>query len=593
MSHGLSADTRNSFRVRACDNCRLAQGPTSPNFGPVLARPITAPQTAPTFEGQSSFHHQSLLAKDAVFTAVGSAQSGRLDDNVSAALSSLKDSLNRHQEPSSQRPPEPEFSTEDLLPVDLVVAIVKRVKAQPPFFLVSQAWRDYQQLESLCQSVYFPLQPVAAGSLSLLHGLLYYIIRDYMHEKPADLAHYDLSPSAAFCERKLSSFLQSNETIVNPTLEKLQTLLIGVIKSQEESDLQRCWTYLSLAFNMCQSMGLHRSYTLTNDNFSVAESKQHVFWSLYTIDKNISLNLGLASHFPDHDIDADLITPSTDPKHRPWDIMSLVIVEFAGIQGRVYDELYSIAASKASDEQRWAAIDKLSSDMIVVRNKLLAIDVSQGLYAESLHGMAACADFVTYSVLTVIYRAQSRPRDATAISSQCYETATLALHSHLKCFTYFRDRQTHKQTEYVNSILLYPSFVPFVIVFLHAITSSSSSDLALLQDTVRSLDLVKGLSSGSMHLYSICEAFAKTAQVLVGTQQTLTGLEENQDGSLIMPPSFDGSTNIALPDVFWPEDMLDSSMNQEEISTFLNDFIGTNRSVMDILNSNHSSELPL
>lgn len=144
----------------------------------------------------------------------------------------------------------------------------------------------------------------------------------------------------------------------------------------------------------------------------------------------------------------------------------------------------------------------------------------------------------------------------------------------------------------VIRILLYPSFAPFVVVFTHAITSSSHSDLALLQDTVRSLDLVKGLSRGSMHLYSICEAFVRTAEVLVGAQQTLTGLEKDQDGSLIMPPGFDGSTNIALPDVSWPEDMFDSSMNQEEISLFLNDFIGTNRSVMDILNSNYMNDLP-
>lgn len=110
---------------------QLAQGPTSTNGGPVVACPITVPQTGPTFEGQSSFHHQSLLAKDAVFTAVVSAQSSRVDDNVSAALSSLKDSLNCHQEAGSQRPTEPELSRERLLPVDLVVAIVKRVKGMP------------------------------------------------------------------------------------------------------------------------------------------------------------------------------------------------------------------------------------------------------------------------------------------------------------------------------------------------------------------------------------------------------------------------------------------------------------------------------
>jgi hypothetical protein len=65
--------------------------------------------------------------------------------------------------------------------------------------------------------------------------------------------------------------------------------------------------------------------------------------------------------------------------------------------------------------------------------------------------MTACADFIAYSVLTVIYRAQTRARDAMAVSSQCYEAASMALHSHLKCFTYFRDRQAHKQAEYVNS----------------------------------------------------------------------------------------------------------------------------------------------
>ncbi|KAL5360472.1 fungal-specific transcription factor domain-containing protein [Aspergillus floccosus] len=495
MPESPSLPARGSFRVRACDNCRLrklysswdlmqigcsifsragtlresinatlagiqktldqlTRPSTSANIGPAVAQPVSSPQTGPTFEGQSSFHHQSLLAKDAVLSAVNGSQNACLDDNVSAALSSLKDRLDRHQEQprQSQRTPElpPSLSKEPLLPVDLVVAIVKKVKAQPPFFLVSQTWRNPQQLETLCQSVYFPLEPVTAGALALLHGLLYYIIRDYLHEQPADFAHYDLSSSAAFCERQFSSALQNHDMIVNPTLEKIQALLIGVIKAQEESDLQHCWTYLSLASNMCQSLGLHRSYTLANDESSIADSKRHAFWSLYTIDKNVSLNMGLTSHFPDHDIDADLITPSDDPKSRPWDLMSLVTVEFASIQGRVYDELYSAAASKAPDGQRFAAIDKLSSDLITVRDKLLAIDVSQGYYAESLHGMAACADFIAYSVLTVIYRAQTRPRDATAISSQCYEAAALALHSHLKCFTYFRDRQTHKQTEYVN-----------------------------------------------------------------------------------------------------------------------------------------------
>lgn len=192
--------------------------------------------------------------------------------------------------------------------------------------------------------------------------------------------------------------------------------------------------------------------------------------------------------------------------------------------------------------------------------------------------MTACADFIAYSVLTVIYRAQTRAADAMAVSSECYEAASMALHSHLKCITYFRDRKAHKQAEYVNSILLYPSFTPFIIVFTHAITTTNSADLHLLQETVRSLELIKGVSRGSLHLHAICASFAKAAQVLVDSRQTLTGLAQHQDGSLVMPAGT-GAGDIALPDVIWPDDLFD----QVDISMFLNDFIGTGRSAVEIL----------
>ncbi|KAL2813878.1 fungal-specific transcription factor domain-containing protein [Aspergillus granulosus] len=562
--------------------------PPSPTV-PAIAvpSPLAARQTIPPFEGQSSFHHETLVARDAALSAVGAVRGSELNDQVSSVLSSLKDSLDSQHTPAAvPRPTEEPIPGEPLLPADIVVAVVKKVKAHPPFFLVSQSWKNARQLESLCQSIYFPLEPVSTGSTTLLHGLLYFVIRDYIHDGDPDLARFDLSSSKAFCERNFSAALNSYQMMVDPTLEKVQALLIGVLKAQEEFDIQRCWTYLSLAFNMCQMMGMHRNATSVSDPSPLADSKRHAFWSLYTIDKNISLNIGVTSHFQDHDIDAELYTPSQDSKQRSWDLINLITVEFAAIQGKVYDQLYSIGASRVSEDERLNRIHALSMDLMTVRNKLLEIDVSKGLYADSLHGMTACADFIAYSVLTVIYRAQTRTRDAMAVSSQCYEAASMALHSHLKCITYFRHRQAHKQAEYVNSILLYPSFTPFVIVFTHAITTASVSDLTLLQETVRSLELIKNVSRGSIHLYTICEAFAKTAQVLVDSRQTLTGLAQHQDGSLIA----EGPTSIALPDVIWPEDLFDTHVDQADISMFLNDFIGTNRSVMDILNSDYMTD---
>ncbi|KAL4877071.1 C6 transcription factor [Aspergillus karnatakaensis] len=580
----------------------------SPGSAPSLAVSTPTPprQTVPPFEGQSSFHHETLVAREAALSAVVAARSGELNDQVSSALSSLKDTLGGHAPMSVQETSEVARSREPLLPVDLVVAVVKKVKAQPPFFLVSQSWKDTRQLETLCQSIYFPLEPIPAGSITLLHGLLYFVIRDYIHEGDPDLARYDLISSKAFCERSFSAGLNSHQILAEPTLEKVQALLIGILKAQEEFDIQRCWTYLSLAFNMCQTLGLHRNTTSQSDPYPLADSKRHAFWALYTIDKNVSLNIGLTSHFQDHDIDTDLYTPSPDPRQHSWDLINLITVEFAAIQGKVYDQLYSISAARVSEEERLSRIHSLSVDLMAVRNRLLEIDISKALHSSSLHGMTACADFIAYSVLTVIYRAQARSEPTTttpapthtnamAVSSQCYEAASLALHSHLKCITYFRDRKAHKQAEYVNSILLYPSFTPFIIVFTHAITTASATDLELLQETVRSLELIRDVSRGSVHLYNICHSLSKAASVLVSSRQTLTGLEQHQDGSLFMPAAVAGESGrgqgIALPDVSWPEDMFGDTggmgLGEVDISGFLNDFIGSGRLLLMTLDKGY------
>lgn len=87
------------------------------------------------------------------------------------------------------------------------------------------------QVESLCHAIYFPVDPISAGSLTLLHGLLYYIIRGYLHEECAELARFNLAAYAEFCERQFSNGLNSYEMMRDPTLEKIQALLIGVWSS--------------------------------------------------------------------------------------------------------------------------------------------------------------------------------------------------------------------------------------------------------------------------------------------------------------------------------------------------------------------------
>lgn len=91
------------------------------------------------------------------------------------------------------------------------------------------------------------------------------------------------------------------------------------------------------------------------------------------VDKNLSLNLGRTSHFQDHDIDCGIFMPSTDPHQHPWDLMTHVIIKFSAIQGRVYDKLYSVSASRSPPEEKMRVMEQLSTELIEVRNELLEV----------------------------------------------------------------------------------------------------------------------------------------------------------------------------------------------------------------------------
>lgn len=181
----------------------------------------------PVFEGQSSFNSETRLARDAACSAVATLAGNDLDQNVSTALLSLKTSLDK-QSQSPLAVQGPCLSDASLLPVSFVVALVKRTKVNPPFYLVCHSLHEHVQLETLCQKIYFPSEPIPAGSTTLFYGLLYYVIRDYLHEEDPELSAFDCASYADICLRQFNLDMKSFEAWSNPTLEKVQVMLIAV-----------------------------------------------------------------------------------------------------------------------------------------------------------------------------------------------------------------------------------------------------------------------------------------------------------------------------------------------------------------------------
>jgi len=146
-------------------------------------------------------------------------------------------------------------------------------------------------------------------------------------------------------------------------------------------------------------------------------------------------------------------------------------------------------------------------------------------------------DFIYYSTLTVIYRAQTFSNKTMEVNSKCYEAAKLSLTTHLRCHEKLCSQHMDKRLDYVNWFLLYPAFTPFIVVFIHttsayhplpsstassttstvtspSTTTASSSDLALLHAVVRSLSDLRTLSPGATRLHDICAALLAVADIL-------------------------------------------------------------------------------
>ncbi|TIA49258.1 hypothetical protein D6C77_09624 [Aureobasidium pullulans] len=531
------------------------------------------------YEGESSFGNQTIQAgqlADVTATAVV----GTASNELSSALSLLKDSLKRHE--ALSRTHETHLSTrikldlmsqDELPPAPLVIALINRAKANPSLSLVAFSYKGVSQFESLCQKVYFPLEPPPAGSMTFFYGFLYFVIRDYWAQQDPALREYDAQAIIDLCETRFCAGLEKFETLTIPVLPNIQALLIGAIKAQEECKLSLSWTFLSAAATQCHTLGFHRKSTLSHEPRETADIKRHLFWQLYMLDKNLSLNLGRGSNFNDSDIDAEFFTPSTHPQQRPWDLMSLDTILFARLQGQVYERLYSASAIEAGVDERAAAIEELSSQVNALRNQLLSIDFTGAYYQERLIGMAHSADFVCYSVLTVIHRARSLTTAATEISPKCYEAARLGLENHLKCFAQFRNRSVPQQAEY-----------DFVISIIHAIHGDFHPRHRHIRTFRITITLRNrgGLESPARRLHDVCAAFTQVAAAFINSQRTLNGWHRRVDGTLSLPSAETGVTGVQGFEGM--EGMMgQQGHDQDALSAFLCSLAGNNRPLTDFL----------
>lgn len=101
---------------------------------------------------------------------------------------------------------------------------------------------------------------------------------------------------------------------------------------------------------------------MKHDPPSVQQRKTGLFWSIYCIDKALSLRLGRSSSIQDYDISVSM---AFDPTHvlEPWKTIYPLWMRLAKIQGKVYELLYSPAALMQPESDRVAHARQLADEM--------------------------------------------------------------------------------------------------------------------------------------------------------------------------------------------------------------------------------------
>lgn len=150
----------------------------------------------------------------------------------------------------------------------------------------------------------------------------------------------------------------SNQLItMAPSIQSVQALIGMALLFLGTPNQGPVSLLISSAIKSAQRMGLHRSYQHSMLHASEIEQRKRIFWSAYTIDKDLSLTTGQPPTQDDDDMDVELPSESNAEN---LDVFYFRI-RLAMIQGQIYKHLCSVRARRQPTAERIGAARKLEA----------------------------------------------------------------------------------------------------------------------------------------------------------------------------------------------------------------------------------------
>ncbi|KAH7242658.1 hypothetical protein BKA59DRAFT_457226 [Fusarium tricinctum] len=556
----------------------------------ILAGPSNLGQTlgSPSFEGESSFAAHSKHTVLEIERLVGQLPYSKDGD---VAVASLREIVNPGS--TNAQGPEPTILRQDFtgLPLptrQLVIKTLNYCKNN-----TTRLFRDYPFLHvatftKMCQQVYFPTGECSLSAFIIVNSGLCNLFRDFSNDIIDELGldAAEVAKSVSICAANVRRAAVDLSLALDPTFENILALLLSASTRMDWTNPSFDWKLISYAAVLCQEAGYHRLPDVSTSD--EVRQERLVFWYVWGFDVMFSFNLGRSPTLPDHDITTARPRCPGDVDV-PWGYGFLSWLDSIELQHEIYQQLYSGRAQAQPPEVKTQRAQVLAEKLIAMRHAFVAgKDGRTPGSAGTDTAAGESFELMFYTLLTLVYRViplveQIHPLQ---VCNDCMSAARTALNIQNRAWERIGDSNDETWKLFIHWTLLCCPFVPFIIVFSHAIAAGDEGDLHLLGRTVASLQSAAQQSPSIAKLHHVFSTYHQVGRVYFDRahqaekQQVVGeghgGVQSIMDENLTNMP-FNSATDVLLPMPTWDR-LLDEwnlgigEENAIEVSSFLGNY---------------------
>ncbi|RTE73794.1 hypothetical protein BHE90_011770 [Fusarium euwallaceae] len=454
-----------------------------------------------------------------------------------------------------RKPPNNEHTRMELPPSSFILQVLGTLKETRSLLFLFYAVQDLWQVEELCRRIYFPLEPLSASELTLFNGMFLVILGDLMSQTHDGLDGDEVKKFHSICHDNFQSGYETYEVVIGPTYQHTLILSIALVNAQMEGNLALHASLTSIAARHCLALGYHREERIVHLPSIEAQRARRLFWTIFMFDKNLSLRLGRAPIIQDYDVDVKHCVSSQDPRDLPWDHAFAAFIEFSRLQAQIYQLLYSPSSNTLDTTKRQVLIEDLKTSLSRWHDGWKQIDTSNAHRKDILSSILEPNEVAYYSVLTILYRGAKLSNSVQDIIPECFDAARQGLRAHLARWPHTISAGMPATSLYGIWILLYSSFTPFIVAFLHCIKNADTNDLELLKNVLDTIEQLSSTRDTLKRQFDLCRALYRIAEIFINDGHSTGQRATILDNTIPLPlqPGFLESwdfldPNLPLPD---------------------------------------------